>query len=100
MSNITTPDLQPSTPRGGPLYILIPFLAVTLLGILVAMGIYLRRRLRIDELRHRLIPMYSYHPDEKSSDSEEDEEKELTEPLRGEEAVASGKLLFNYSADQ
>ncbi|KAI1888406.1 hypothetical protein AGOR_G00184820 [Albula goreensis] len=102
MSNTTSPDLQPASLRAGPEYVLIPFLLITLSGILVALGVYIRRRRRLDELRHRLIPLYSYHPSGVGSDSDEEknEEEELTEPLRNEETIFEGQLSFNYSSDQ
>ncbi|XP_036373725.1 small integral membrane protein 29-like [Megalops cyprinoides] len=102
MSNNKTPDLQPFGPRAGLPYMLIPFLGLTLLGLLIALGAYIRRRQRIDELRHKLIPLYSYDPTEQDLDSEEDsgdEDDELTQPLRDRDRDFNGQLSFGYNLD-
>ncbi|TMS05890.1 Uncharacterized protein E3U43_005140 [Larimichthys crocea] len=95
-SNNTTPHISPSNPKPGFLgyYALIPFVLLTLIGCVVAMVLYIRRRSRLDELRHRLIPLYSYDPAEQQEEwgdtDREENDEELTEPL-----YKKGKLSFS-----
>ncbi|XP_035282688.1 small integral membrane protein 29-like [Anguilla anguilla] len=102
MSNITTSDPQPFTPRAE--YLIIPFLAI--LGLLLALAICIRRRQRNDALRHRLIPLISYSQTKQESESEEDgdeddpDEDDLEEPLRSDDLAFDGRLLFHSSSDQ
>ncbi|KAK2842451.1 hypothetical protein Q5P01_012651 [Channa striata] len=82
--NTTTPHISPPKPRFPGYYILILFVLLILTGCAVAVVIYIRRRSRLAELRHRLIPQYSYDPTEELQDwgdAVRDEDKELTEPL-------------------
>ncbi|XP_071351693.1 small integral membrane protein 29-like [Trachinotus anak] len=93
--NRTTPHISPLNPKPGfpGYYALIPFVLLILIGCVVAVVVYIRRKSRLDELRHRLIPLYSYDPAEEQDWSEggrEDEEEELAEPLYKE-----GKLSFS-----
>ncbi|XP_037833975.1 small integral membrane protein 29-like [Kryptolebias marmoratus] len=85
--NHTTP--LTSAPHNKPTfsgyYALIPLLLLTVIGCIVAVVCYLKRRSRLDELRHRLIPLYSYDPTEVEEEWDEadkrNEEEELAEPL-------------------
>ncbi|XP_061578448.1 small integral membrane protein 29-like [Cololabis saira] len=84
--NQTTPHVSPTSNKPGfpALYILILVVLLTLIGCIVAVVLYIRRKSRLDELRHRLIPLYNYDAaeDEKEwGDTDMDEEAELTEPL-------------------
>ncbi|KAM9855034.1 small integral membrane protein 29-like [Aulostomus maculatus] len=85
--NHTTPHTSPTIPVGAfrGYYLLIPFVLLTLTGCVVAMVFYIKRRVRLDELRHRLIPLYSYDPAEEEDDHWDDarteEEQQLAEPL-------------------
>ncbi|XP_071753693.1 small integral membrane protein 29-like [Centroberyx gerrardi] len=93
--NTTTPHFSPLNPTAGlPLYyVLIPFVLCTLIGCVVAMVVYIRRKTRLDELRHRLIPLYNYDAKEQEDDwgdAGREEEEELNEPLYKE-----GKLSFS-----
>ncbi|KAI3371180.1 hypothetical protein L3Q82_023812, partial [Scortum barcoo] len=80
--NSTTPHISPSNHKPGfpGFYALIPFVLLMLIGCVVAMVFYIRRRARLDELRHRLIPLYSYDPAEGPEDWRGDgrEYEELT----------------------
>ncbi|XP_044048733.1 protein Bouncer isoform X3 [Siniperca chuatsi] len=91
--NHTTPHVSPPNPKPGfpGYYALIPFVLLTLIGCIVAMVVYIRRRSRLDELRHRLIPLYSHDPAEEQDDWGDTgkEDEELAEPLYKE-----GKLSF------
>ncbi|CAK6961604.1 small integral membrane protein 29-like [Scomber scombrus] len=93
--NQTTPHISPTIPATGfpGYYLLIPFVLLTLIGSVVAVVVYMKRRSRLDELRHRLIPLYSYDPTEEEEDEWRDtvgeDEEELAEPL-----YKKGKLSF------
>lgn len=93
--NHTTTTAGSTSPAAGSglYYALVPAVLLTLLGCVVAAVVYMRRRWRLDELRHRLLPLYSYDPAEEQEwwdrgDGGEDEE--LKEPLYEE-----GRLLFS-----
>ncbi|XP_072241336.1 small integral membrane protein 29-like [Leuresthes tenuis] len=96
--NNTTPHVSPSFGKPGfpGYYSLIPFVLLTLIGCIVAVVFYIRRRSRLDELRHRLIPLYSYDPAEDQEEwgeaGRDDEEAELAEPLykKGQLSLTSG----------
>ncbi|XP_061774088.1 small integral membrane protein 29-like [Nerophis ophidion] len=64
--NQTTPRISPqNTDSGFVAYAaVIPVVVLTLIGFLAALVLYIKRRMRLDELRHRLIPVYSYDPAE------------------------------------
>ncbi|XP_034391494.1 uncharacterized protein C3orf18 homolog isoform X2 [Cyclopterus lumpus] len=88
--HISTPNSKPGFPG---YYALISFVLLTLIGCVVAMVVYIRRRSRLDELRHRLIPLYSFDPTEDRDeweDSGREEVEELAEPLYKE-----GHLSFS-----
>ncbi|KAM4572563.1 small integral membrane protein 29-like isoform 1-T2 [Odontesthes bonariensis] len=99
--NNTTPHISPpySKPGFPGYYALIPFVLLTLIGCIVAVVFYIRRRSRLDELRHRLIPLYSYDPAEDQEEwgesGREDEEAELAEPLYKKRQLS---LTSGYSA--
>ncbi|XP_054588896.1 small integral membrane protein 29 isoform X2 [Nothobranchius furzeri] len=61
----STPHNKPEFPG---YYALIPFFLLILIGCAVAVVVYIRRRSRMDELRHRLIPLYSYDPAEEQQE--------------------------------
>ncbi|XP_031723551.1 uncharacterized protein LOC116394526 isoform X3 [Anarrhichthys ocellatus] len=93
--NHTTPHISPPNPKPGfpGYYALIILVLLLLIGCVIAMVLYIRRRSRLDELRHRLIPLYSYDPAEEQEEWEDagrEEEEELSEPLYKE-----GKLSFS-----
>ncbi|KAM4554324.1 small integral membrane protein 29-like [Fundulus diaphanus] len=79
---ITTPDIGPEFPG---YYALIPLVVLSLSGCIVAVVFHVRRRSRLDELRHRLIPLYTYDPAEDQEDwgdyDKDNEDEELAEPL-------------------
>ncbi|CAL8291306.1 unnamed protein product [Boreogadus saida] len=79
-ANATGPD---PSPRGTlhPVYLVVAAaLLASVLVCLMAVAIYFRRRARLDQLRHRLLPLYTYDPAEQEEDwGEEDEEEERLE---------------------
>ncbi|XP_015242838.1 PREDICTED: uncharacterized protein C3orf18 homolog [Cyprinodon variegatus] len=77
----STPNIKPEFPG---YYALIPLIVLTLSGCIVALVFYIRKRRRMDELRHRLIPLYTYDPAEAQEDwgdYDNDTEEDLAEPL-------------------
>ncbi|XP_047453191.1 small integral membrane protein 29-like [Mugil cephalus] len=84
--NHTTPHVSPTSSRPGfpGYYALIPFVLLILSGCIVALVLYIRWKSRLDDLRHRLIPLYNYDPTEEREDWGDDdrgEEEELAAPL-------------------
>ncbi|OCT85681.1 uncharacterized protein C3orf18 homolog [Xenopus laevis] len=61
---------------------------VTVIGLAVAMVLYIRKQKRLEKLRHQLMPMYSFDP----AEEQEDLEQELLEPNR--DAQPQGKVLL------
>ncbi|KAK0143420.1 Small integral membrane protein 29 [Merluccius polli] len=53
-------------------YVLVPFFLVTIVGIAVAVVMYIRRKQRIDRLRHQLLPVYTYDPSEELNEAEQE----------------------------
>ncbi|XP_034736221.1 small integral membrane protein 29-like [Etheostoma cragini] len=93
--NTTTPHISPPNHKSGfpGYYAPLPFVLLILIGCVLAMVVYIRRRRsRLGELRHRMIPLYSYDAAEEEEEWEDSgrEEEELNEPLYKE-----GKLFFS-----
>ncbi|KAM9133898.1 uncharacterized protein C3orf18 homolog [Pangshura tecta] len=75
------PDVVSSEP--GLSTMLLSFGIITMIGFAVAMVLYIRKRKRLEKLRHQLMPMYNFDPTE-----EQDElEQELLE--HGRDAASS-----------
>uniref|UniRef100_A0A8C8RK66 Chromosome 3 open reading frame 18 n=1 Tax=Pelusios castaneus TaxID=367368 RepID=A0A8C8RK66_9SAUR len=75
------PDVFSSGPSLGTM--LLSFVIITMIGLAVAMVLYIRKRKRLEKLRHQLMPMYNFDPTE-----EQDElEQELLE--HGRDAASS-----------
>ncbi|KAG7265683.1 hypothetical protein CRUP_014615 [Coryphaenoides rupestris] len=53
-------------------YVLVPFVLVTIVGIAAAVIMYIRRKQRIDRLRHQLLPVYTYDPSEELNEAEQE----------------------------
>ncbi|XP_029428967.1 small integral membrane protein 29 [Rhinatrema bivittatum] len=72
MTNATTssPAVDPGSNMGS--YVLVPFFLLTIVGIVVAVIMYIQKRKRVDRLRHHLLPMYSYDPAEELHEAEEE----------------------------
>lgn len=75
------PDMASTGP--GMSTMLLSFGIITVIGLAVAMVLYIRKRKRLEKLRHQLMPMYNFDPTE-----EQDElEQELLE--HGRDAASS-----------
>ncbi|XP_069564210.1 small integral membrane protein 29-like [Brachyistius frenatus] len=100
--NHTTPHISPQNNTFELLgyYVLIPIVVLTLIGCVVATVVYIQRRSRLDELRHRLIPLCRYDTtweEDDWGDAGREEEEELAEPLYREAQLsfASGNQNMN-----
>ncbi|XP_062871951.1 small integral membrane protein 29 [Trichomycterus rosablanca] len=70
--NTTTAPPRPPGGDAALTYVLLPFFIVTLAGIVVAVVMYVRRKQRIDRLRHQLLPVYTYDPSEELNEAEQE----------------------------
>ncbi|XP_020030015.1 uncharacterized protein C3orf18 homolog [Castor canadensis] len=81
------PDVPGGT--GGVGTMLLSFGIITVIGLAVAMVLYIRKKKRLEKLRHQLMPMYSFDPTE-----EQDElEQELLEHGRDAASVQAAASL-------
>ncbi|XP_030625765.1 small integral membrane protein 29 [Chanos chanos] len=71
MNSTTQP---PGTVNGDVVvgYVLVPFFFITFVGIVAAVVMYIRKKKRIDRLRHQLLPVYSYDPSEEVNEAEQE----------------------------
>ncbi|XP_061699929.1 small integral membrane protein 29 [Syngnathoides biaculeatus] len=53
-------------------YVLVPFFLITVIGIAAAVILYIRKKRRLDRLRHQLLPIYSYDPSEEVNEAEQE----------------------------
>ncbi|XP_004068784.1 uncharacterized protein C3orf18 homolog isoform X1 [Oryzias latipes] len=53
--------------------LLVPFGIITVIGLAVAIMLYVRKRKRLEKLRHQLMPMYNFDPAEEQDDLLEQE---------------------------
>lgn len=53
-------------------YVLVPFFLITIIGIAAAVVMYIRKKRRLDRLRHQLLPVYSYDPSEELNEAEQE----------------------------
>lgn len=53
-------------------YVLVPFFLITIIGIATAVVMYIRKKRRIDRLRHQLLPVYTYDPSEELNEVEQE----------------------------
>ncbi|XP_048405031.1 small integral membrane protein 29-like [Stegostoma tigrinum] len=53
-------------------FMLIPVIVIAVIGIAVVVVKYVRKRRRLEKLRNKLVPIYSYDPSEDRNDVEEE----------------------------
>ncbi|XP_061688433.1 uncharacterized protein C3orf18 homolog [Syngnathoides biaculeatus] len=53
--------------------VLVPFGVITVIGLALALLLYIRKRKRLEKLRHQLMPMYNFDPAEEQDDLLEQE---------------------------
>ncbi|XP_018593144.1 uncharacterized protein C3orf18 homolog [Scleropages formosus] len=51
---------------------LVPFGIITVIGLAVVMMLYIRKRKRLEKLRHQLMPMYNFDPAEEQDELEQE----------------------------
>ncbi|XP_005988430.1 small integral membrane protein 29 [Latimeria chalumnae] len=86
MTNSTTVSPAEEASDFAASYVLVPFFLITFIGISVAVVLYIRKKQRIDRLRHQLLPVYNYDPSEELN---EVEQESLWD--RGETKVVHGR---------
>uniref|UniRef100_A0A8D0L165 Chromosome 3 open reading frame 18 n=1 Tax=Sphenodon punctatus TaxID=8508 RepID=A0A8D0L165_SPHPU len=64
------PDVTSSGPGMGTM--LLSFGIITVIGLAVAMVLYIRKRKRLEKLRHQLMPMYNFDPTEEQDELEQE----------------------------
>ncbi|XP_064822911.1 uncharacterized protein C3orf18 homolog [Oncorhynchus masou masou] len=52
--------------------VLVPFGIITVIGLTLVMMLYIRKRKRLEKLRHQLMPMYNFDPAEEQDDLEQE----------------------------
>nr|KAF6342100.1 small integral membrane protein 29 [Myotis myotis] len=72
MSNTTVPSAPQANSDSMVGYVLGPFFLITLIGVVVAVVMYVQKKKRVDRLRHHLLPMYSYDPAEELHEAEQE----------------------------
>ncbi|XP_068606636.1 small integral membrane protein 29 [Brachionichthys hirsutus] len=53
-------------------YVFVPLLLIAIIGIAVAVVMYIRKKRRVDRLRHQLLPSYTYDPSEELHEAEQE----------------------------
>ncbi|XP_015672669.1 uncharacterized protein C3orf18 homolog [Protobothrops mucrosquamatus] len=88
------PDVVSNGPIMEPM--LLSFGIITVIGLAVAVVLYIRKRKRLEKLRHQLMPMYNFDPAE-----EQDElEQELLEHGRDAASVQAAQIKANQGVLQ
>ncbi|KAG9332448.1 hypothetical protein JZ751_014546, partial [Albula glossodonta] len=64
------PEVEPGGSGMG--MVLVPFGIITVIGLAVVMMLYIRKRKRLEKLRHQLMPMYNFDPAEEQDELEQE----------------------------
>ncbi|XP_077856428.1 small integral membrane protein 29 isoform X1 [Macaca mulatta] len=80
MSNTTVPNAPQANSDSMVGYVLGPFFLITLVGVVVAVVMYVQKKKRVDRLRHHLLPMYSYDPAEELHEAEQELLSDMGDP--------------------
>ncbi|XP_064140811.1 small integral membrane protein 29 isoform X3 [Loxodonta africana] len=80
MSNTTVPNVPQANSDSMVGYVLGPFFLITLVGVVVAVVMYVQKKKRVDRLRHHLLPMYSYDPAEELHEAEQELLSDVGDP--------------------
>lgn len=80
MSNTTVPNAPQTNSDSMVGYVLGPFFLITLIGVVVAVVMYIQKKKRVDRLRHHLLPMYSYDPAEELHEAEQELLSDVGDP--------------------
>ncbi|XP_029388970.1 small integral membrane protein 29 isoform X1 [Mus pahari] len=91
MSNTTVPNAPQANSNSMVGYVLGPFFLITLVGVVVAVVMYVQKKKRVDRLRHHLLPMYSYDPAEELQEAEQELLSDVGDPkVSSSEQVVHG----------
>ncbi|CAL9704869.1 unnamed protein product [Knipowitschia caucasica] len=71
--NATASPNSAAAEASGMGMVLVPFGIITIIGLAVAIMLYIRKRKRLEKLRHQLMPMYNFDPAEEQDDLLEQE---------------------------
>ncbi|XP_054935601.1 small integral membrane protein 29 isoform X1 [Physeter macrocephalus] len=80
MSNTTVPNAPQASSDSMVGYVLGPFFLITLVGVVVAVVMYVQKKKRVDRLRHHLLPVYSYDPAEELHEAEQELLSDVGDP--------------------
>ncbi|XP_020388681.1 uncharacterized protein C3orf18 [Rhincodon typus] len=69
-TGIPLPDMETGKSSMG--MVLVPVGIITIIALAVAMVLYIRKRKRLEKLRHQLMPMYSFDPGEEQDELEQE----------------------------
>ncbi|XP_061051381.1 uncharacterized protein C3orf18 homolog isoform X1 [Eubalaena glacialis] len=69
-NNTRIPDVAGGTAGVGTM--LLSFGIITVIGLAVAMVLYIRKKKRLEKLRHQLMPMYNFDPTEEQDELEQE----------------------------
>jgi hypothetical protein len=72
MNNMSVPNTPQANSDFMVGYVLGPFFLITLVGLVVAMVMYVQKKKQVDQLGHHLLPMYSYDPAEELQEAEQE----------------------------
>ncbi|XP_078000885.1 uncharacterized protein LOC144453452 [Glandiceps talaboti] len=76
-----------------------PLGAVVVLGIFLGIGVYLRKKIRLDKLRHQLMPLYSFDPAAEDWETEllteQRDINQVTTEIKSPTPTDSPKLTFS-----
>ncbi|XP_049731147.1 small integral membrane protein 29 isoform X2 [Elephas maximus indicus] len=98
MSNTTVPNVPQANSDSMVGYVLGPFFLITLVGVVVAVVMYVQKKKRADRLRHHLLPMYSYDPAEELHEAEQELLSDVGDPKARAQPVAVSSLHRWYTA--
>ncbi|GCC33598.1 uncharacterized protein C3orf18 homolog [Chiloscyllium punctatum] len=68
-TGIPPPDVEGRSSMG---MVLVPVGIITVIALAVAMVLYIRKRKRLEKLRHQLMPMYNFDPGEEQDELEQE----------------------------
>ncbi|GCB62526.1 hypothetical protein scyTo_0007250 [Scyliorhinus torazame] len=71
-SGTAIPPPNAETGRSSMGLVLLPVGIITILALTVAMVLYIRKRKRLEKLRHQLMPMYNFDPGEEQDELEQE----------------------------
>lgn len=105
MALTTTSAIGSTSISHALVYILVPLAVLFLIGIIVFLIFFILRRNRIEKLRHAMMPVYSFDPEEEGADWESElleEDREAQRALnrhKREDSDGSPRLTFRPDSD-